>query len=205
VVHGRAQLIDLTKAYNQDAVSHATDPRDGDFDGTGRTLPAELVPPFALTDAAPSTIWLPTSSVGLDSPRKISFKWGPKGDKENNLIQCVGQRVSMGDPKKLENMRTVHLLAASTKAGITGAFTLVFSDTSQQLTSFPLSRWDQPPTHGEEVAFLCRYSRTRSGDAMDKPVALYHYTIRVPESKKLLAIIMPDSPEIKIAAITLEK
>jgi hypothetical protein len=205
VVHGRSHLVDLTKAYNQDAVSHATDPKDGDFDGSGRSLPAELVPPFALTDAAPSTIWLPTPSVGQDSPRRISFKWGPKGDKENNLIQCVGQRVSMGDPKKLENIKTVHLLAASTKAGVTGAFTLVFSDTSQQLTSFPLSRWDQPPTHGEEVAFYSRYSRTRSGDAMDKPVALYHYTIRVPESKKLLAIIMPDSPEIKIAAITLEK
>ncbi len=205
VVHGRLALVDLTKSFNLDGVTFASGLADGDFDGSGRTFPAELIPPFASGDTAPSTIWLPAKGTGLESSRRISFRWGPKGEKEKNILQCVGQRVPLGDPRKAEPCKLVHILAATTKTDKLGEFTLVFADGTQQLNSFLISKWDGPPTHGEELAAFCRYSHTRTGPSLDKPVALHHYVVKVGDRKKLAAILLPNSPEIKIAAITLEK
>src|SRR5439155_25157076 len=137
-----------------------------------------LVPPYTNASIAPSTIWLPSRGSGLDSSRRISFAWGSKGDKEKNLIQCMGQRVALAEPHKAETASAMHLLAAATKGAPLGAFTVIFDDGTQQLASLPISRWDAPPTHGEEIAFLCRYSWTKSSDKPDKPVALYRYTIK---------------------------
>jgi hypothetical protein len=205
VVRGRTQLLDLDRSYNLDGAAVAGDPKSGDVDGAGRAFPAELLPPFALTDVAPSSLWLPTASVGLDSPRRISFKWGSKGDKQNNLIQCVGQTVPMGEPKTREKVRLVHILAASTKPETIARFTLLFEDGSQQLTSVPMSPWDAPPLYGEPVGFYARYTRTRTGAMPGKGAALYHYVIKVSDPRKLAAIQMPNASEVKIAAITLEK
>lgn len=205
IVHGRLTLTDLSKSYNLDGVTFATGTSDGDFDGTGRTFPAELIPPFATTDIAPSTLWLPLKGTGPESSRKISFRWGPKGDKDKSFIQCAGQKVPLVDSRKAEPCSRVHILAASTGADKLGEFMLVFADGTQQLNTFFVSKWDGPPTHGEEMAAFCRYSHTRSGPAFDKPVALHHYTVKVGDRKKVVAIILPNAPEIKIAAVTLEK
>jgi hypothetical protein len=205
IVHGKLILTDLSKSYNLDGVTFATGATDGDFDGTGRTFPAELIPPFAMTDVAPSTMWLPAKSTGPESTRKVSFRWGPKGEKEKNFLQCLGQKVPLVESKKAEACSRVHILAASTGVDKLGEFTLVFSDGTQQLNSFLVSTWDGPPTHGEELSAFCRYSHTRSGPAFDKPVALHHYTVKVGDRKKVVAIILPNTPQIKIAAVTLEK
>jgi hypothetical protein len=206
VVNGKLNLVDLSPSYNLDGIAGDASRADGGFDSSGRTLPSELVPPFAATDGAPVGMWLPSRATGLDSSRKISFRWGPKGDKDRNLIQCVGQKVPLGDRRKAQPVRFVHLLAASSKADMIGSFILLFEDGTEQLTPVPLSRWDAPPSHGEELAYVCRYSRTRSGDDPQKPVGLFHYVLKVSEkNKKLVAIQMPNAPDIKIAGITLEK
>lgn len=205
VVHGKLTLVDLSKSFNLDGVTFASGTTDGDFDGAGRTFPAELIPPYAISDTAPSTIWLPMKGSGLDSSRKISFRWGPKGEKEHNFLRCIGQRVPLVESRKAEACTRVHILAATTGVDKLGEFTIVFSDGTQQLNSFLVSKWDGPPTHGEELAAYCRYSHTRSGPALDKPVALHHYTVKVGDRKKVVGIILPNTPEIKIAAITLEK
>jgi hypothetical protein len=205
VVRGKLALVDLDKSYNLDGIAGTLNRADGNFDGAGRSLPAELVPPFVNAESAPSTLWLPSNGTGVDSSRRISFRWGSKGEKENNLIQCVGQRVPLGEPRKLDVAKQVHLLAASTKDNAIGQFTLVFADGTQQLSTFALSRWDRQPLHGEEVAYRCKYSRKASGDDPDTSVSLYHYVIKVAENKKLAAILMPNAPDVKVAAITLEK
>jgi hypothetical protein len=204
VVNGKLILLDMRPSYNQDGVAGDAPAPDGAFDTSGRAFPEELVPPFTSMDYTPVGMWLPNRAPGADS-RKISFRWGPKSDKQNNLIQCVGQKVPLGERKNARPVTAVHLLAASTKDKVIGSFVLQFEDGSEQLTSFPLSRWDSPPTHGEEIAYFCRYSRTRAGDDPEKPVALYHYVIKVTDTKKLVSIQMPNAAEIKVAAITLEK
>ncbi|MEP6757441.1 MAG: hypothetical protein ABJA67_18205, partial [Chthonomonadales bacterium] len=204
VVKGRSYSLDLDKGFNFDGVS-GNNPRDGNFDGIGRTIPAELLPPYTSSDVAPAMFNLAARGIGLDSSKRISFRWPVKADKQFNMVQCVGQKLSMGELKKIEVSKFVHVLAASTKSDTIGAFTIVFQDGTQQLATFLLSKWDAPPVHGEEVGWYCRYSRTQLGDAYDHPVALFHYVIKIGDQKKVAAIILPNKPEIKIAAITMEK
>ncbi len=206
VIRGHLTFVDLSAAYNLCGISDDSARAGGNFDGAGRSLPAELVPPFATTDIAPSSLWIVDKGSGLNSSRAISFRWGPKGFKENNIVQCVGQKITVEpNAKKSEPFKAVHLLAAATAPGVTGAFTLQFSDGTQQFSSFPLSSWEGPPSPEDDIAFGVRRTHTAAGDALDKPAVLYRYTIAIREPKKLTAILLPNVPTIKIVAITLEK
>lgn len=204
VVRGHLTMVDLSTAYNIIGITDSTSANSGDFDGSGRTFAAELTPPYVIGSGAPAALWLPGRATGLASPRRISFKWGSRGEKLKNIIRCEGQKVILvKDVKKAETCIAVHILAAATKEGVTGAFTLLFADGAQQYTSFPFSRWDASPAYNEETSWVSRYSRKPGG--LDKPVALFHYTIRIPDKKKPVAIMLPDAPNLRIAAITLEK
>ncbi len=204
VIKGGMTYADLTSAFNVDGITTDEDRADGSIDA-GRSLPAEQVPPFAAGEVTPSTLWLPNRGSGFASSRGIGFKWGPKGPKEKNIIQAVGQKVPLvGTDGKAEIYKTIHLLAAATKELPVTNFLVEFADGTQQLNSFPLSRWDALPAHGEEIAFSVTRTHTPAGEDA-KPVHFYRYTIRIAEPKKLAALILPNNPEIKIAAITLEK
>lgn len=206
IVHGHLTFVDLSTSYNLAGITLDAARGSGAFDGAGRSLPAELTPPFAMADFAPSTLWIPTKGTGLASSRNISFKWGPKGVKENNVVQCAGQKVTVeADSKKAQICKTVHILAAATSPGATGGFTLQFADGSQQFSSFPVAAWDDPTSTIGEVAFVTRRTHVAGGEAFDKAAFIYHYTIAVKEEKKLTTIILPNAPAIKILAITLEK
>src|SRR5207244_1788481 len=63
IINGKLTFVDLSKSYNMDGISGDANRADGDFDGKGRTFPAELVPPFATGDIAPNTLWMSTKGV----------------------------------------------------------------------------------------------------------------------------------------------
>ena len=204
VVGNRLIFTDLTKAYNVNGMSDG-DRMAGDFDGLGRSFPAEWMPPYTDAPVTPSAMWLPSDQGGPDSPRHISFRWGPKQGKLNNFIACRGQRVELG--KTSGQCRILHIVAAATEKDAAATLRLVFQEpTSQSEDQYAItvSRWDQPPAHGEEVALLARHHYERDG-LKPGAVALYHYAIKIHEPRKLVAIILPSAPGIKIAAITLEK
>jgi hypothetical protein len=202
---GRLSFADLSKQFNLDGIADEDSPADGDIDGQGHTLPASLLPPFATGAIVPSGMWLPAERTGPDSPHRISFRWGDKDLKSKNFIACKGQRVELG--KANGRVATLHILAASTGKDAVSSLKLIFQEPTSQsedLYSFLVSRWDQPPTHGEEVAYLSRRLQTPTG-AQSNAVALYHYAIKIKEPRNLVALQLPNAPDIKIAAITLEK
>jgi len=203
VIGGHLLMADLFKDYNLDGITADDDLTGGDFDGQGRTFPAELMPPFADTAIVPSTMWLP-ATPGPDSPRRISFLFGPKESRQKNFVVCKGQRLELG--KSAGQCRVLHLLAATTGQDVQTQLKLIFQEPTSQsedLYTFAASRWDRPPTHGEEVAFLCRRHHERNG-MQPGAVALYHYAIPIHEPRKLVAIQLPNEPALKIAAISLE-
>jgi hypothetical protein len=205
VVRGRLTFADLSKAYNLDGITEEDDLTGGDFDGYKDTFPATLIPPFASAALAPTGMWLASAKTGPESDHHISFRWGPKGGKALNFIACRGQKVLLG--KSGDQCRVLHILAASTGKDSFADLKLFFQEPtseSEDVYSFGVSRWDAPPTHGEEVAYLLRYHHGPNGVRPGK-VALYHYTIRIREPRKLVWIQLPNAPEIKIAAISLEK
>ncbi len=206
VLGGKLAYADLTRAYNTDGVSEDDETFDGDLDGTGKTLPAALTPPFADMTIAPSGMGLPTTAVsGPESPRRIGFRWGPKDTGAKNFIACRGQRVELG--KANGTVRVLHLLATSTGKDTLSELKLVFQEPSSQSQDayvFAVSPWDRPPTRNDEIAFVARRYHDRKG-THPGALALYHYTLKIRDPRNLIGLILPDSPDIKIAAITLEK
>ena len=205
VLGSKLIFAELKKYYNVDGLTDDDNLLQGDFDGQGHTFPAALVPPFANGDPVPSTIWLPTAKSGPDSPRRISFRWGPKEGNAKSFISCQGQRIELG--KSGGQCSILHLLAASGSKDASAEVKLIFQEPTSQsedLYSFTVSAWNKPPKTGEEVAFVSPRHHERDG-VVQSAVALYHYTIKIREPRKLVAIQLPDNPDIKIAAITLEK
>ena len=204
VVGNRLTFADLSKSYNMSGISDG-DRVSGDFDGQGRSFPAEWMPPYTDAPVTPAAMWLPADLGGPDSARHISFRWGSKQPKLNNFLSCRGQRVELG--KSSGQCRILHIVAASTDKDIAANLKLIFQEPtlqSEDQYAVTVSRWNQPPSHGEEVALLARRHYERDG-LKPGAVALYHYAIKIREPRRLVAIILPNLPEIKIAAVTLER
>ena len=202
---GKLTWVDLAKSYNTDGISDDDETYDGDLDGHGATLPAALTPPFADMTIAPSGMGLPPVATGPESPRRIGFRWGPKETGAKNFIACKGQRVELG--KNNGVTRVLHILATSTGKDILSDLKLIFQEPSSQSQddyTFAVSPWDRPPTRRDEIAFVARRYHDRKG-THPGPLALYHYTIKIRDPRNLVGLILPDAPDIKIAAITLEK
>src|SRR5262249_40872757 len=149
----------------------------------------------------------PSAVSGPESPRRVSFRWGPKDPKAKNFIACRGQRLEIGPSKTGTQCRLLHIVAASTGKDVSASLKLIFQEPtrgSEDLYTIMVSRWDRPPTRREEIAFLSPDHHARDG-VQPGAVALYHYTITIREPRKLVAIQLPNEPALKIAAITLEK
>ncbi len=205
VIGGRLTYTDLTKSFNMDGMSEAGSTSDGDFDGKGTSFPADLTPPYAISPFTPSGSWLPTSKSGPESQRRICFRWGSKEGKAKNFISSRGQRIDFG--KTSGQCRVLHILCASSGKDVSANLRLIFQEptsVSEDQYSMQVSPWDQPPAHGEEVAYLSYGHHTPQGPTPGT-IALFHVMVTIKEPRKLIAIKLPDIPELKIAAITLEK
>ncbi len=203
VIGGRLTFIDLTKQYNTAGVTDISNPSAANFDGKGWSFPAATIPPYTDDGIVPSGIWQSYDKTGPESPRRISFKWGPKEGK--SFITCHGQRVDF--KANGAKCRVLHVVAAATGASPNTNIKLVFqepSSESEDLYAFSVSRYDQPPTNSEAVVYSSTYHHTPDGPK-DGTVSLYHYQFVIRDPRKLIALKLPNDPSIKIAAVTLER
>ena len=204
VVGKHMSFANLSKSYNLDGTSDIED-QTGGFDSAGNSFPAAMLPPYSDTPVTPSSLWLSTAETGPESPRRINFRFGSKEGKSPNFISCKGQRVELGASSG--QCRLLHLVAASSGKDDVRTLRLIFkepSGESEDQYAIVVSRWDQAPAHGEETVVLCP-KRYEKGILKTGTAALYHYIIKVREPRKLIAIQLPFDPDLKIAAITLEK
>jgi alpha-mannosidase len=94
----RAVSTPVELPYNVDVISANKRKSDGDFDGTGKSFPAELLPDTITSDG-------------------IVFKIGPKADGALNAVACAGQTVKL--PAGAFNR--LYLLAAAQEGVVRGA------------------------------------------------------------------------------------
>lgn len=203
VVKGRLVAQDLTKSFDSDVISWDSDRKNGDF-GSGLTFPAELLPPQVLTKNFENGLW-PCSlggredRAGLDSVRRISFRYPSKLDGAKNAIACSGQTIVLKSGK----YAAVHILATSAQDA-SESFSLVYGTTNTAST-VQFTAWDAKPKFGEHAAFICLHRHSPDGDQPGKVCYLNHYTIAADPASELTSIRLPNNPAIKILAITFEK
>ena len=186
--------VDLFDYYNVDAVSFNEDRKDGDYDGEGNTIPAEL--------------W--KDSITFEG---VNFDLGPTVDGYDNVVEAKGQTIALPEG----NYKYVYLLGAACRRrrkerrvhrplcgrrtdqqgnqvrGL-GFRTLRLGPLQQHRQSVPMcaTRWvTSSPT-----------STTGTKDRMTVDNYQFIYAIPVDPEKGLESIQLPDAPGIKITAIS---
>ncbi len=198
---GPCQQVDLTKYFNVIAATSDRRRSSGDFDGLGNTFPAESLPPDLSGDSLevyPSGYYTtPAFSAGL---KQITFRYPPKSGGLAKALACRGQSIALSGGMAAR----LHILGAGTGAGLSGSVTVAFADGHTESHPLTMSSWLEAPSHGEAEGFVAPHLHTPRGDNPSQPVHLHHYVLPLSQPSEVTSILLPDNPEMKIFAITLE-
>ncbi len=201
--------LPVSQFYNVDGISPDIDRNDGSIDGRGNTLPAESLPPYVARPSVgafgpannplyPSGLW--SRPLNDFEGSRACFIYPNKNNGIPNMIRCEGQTVAFAGLARTG----VHLLALATDENVVGEVTLRYADGSSELKNLSVTHWNEPPKHGERIAFSTPHRHTRTGDDPMTRCYVNHYTLQVDRLKQLVGISLPRSPAIKVLAITLE-
>jgi hypothetical protein len=194
---GNLHPLDLTTLLNVPAITTETYRAWGDFDGAGRSLPAECLPPDlsgAQGNLYPSGYYAPTTGA------PITFAFPELNSGIAGAVACAGQSVSLVSTY----VRRIHLLAASTAGARHIEVTLKHGDGRAQPTTLSVPSWIEREALSPDCApgIYSPYVRGASGDTA-MPAYLYLLTLES-DSPDAVELELPRAPWVKILAITLE-
>lgn len=199
VSNGKLINLDLTTLFDEDVISGYTNPGDGNVDGSGTTLPSDLIPPF-YSPVFGGQLWACQDCVksGTPAAARVSFMYPSKRDGTKNVISCKEQKIVVKNGK----YKTVDIVALASQNAI-GNITLIYKDKSVP-TEVKFDSWTAAPVNGGHPAFISPHRNSANGLVPGK-VYVNHYSIPAAKGSELTGIILPNLPTVKIMAITLEK
>ena len=185
--------VDLFDYYNVDAVSFNEDRKDGDYDGEGNTIPAEL--------------W--KDSITFEG---VDFQLGPTNDGYDNVVEARGQTIALPEG----NYKYVYLLGAAAGSGEkSGVFTVNYANGEQTNKEIKFADWDSElsgwdrfsntdirPYVRDQVGYFFTHFHNGTKDRMTVDNYQFVYAIPVDPEKGLESIQLPDASGIKITAIS---
>jgi len=186
--------VELPLSYDQDVISSVKNRKDGQFDKSGVTFPAELFPEGLTVDG-------------------IHFNLGPKADTKNNVLVCKGQKIRL--PKTgsyscayilataltdtagiFKSGGDKHLLRIQAYNGKIGQYDNRTWDKYERLTGLQKGfikrdevAWFAPHLHRDTLNLAYQYGY------------IYKYKLNIEPGTE--TIQLPDNEAIKIFAITL--
>jgi hypothetical protein len=190
------QPVDLSSYTNVPAVATDSYRARGDFDGRGRSLPAELLPPDQsgpVEPLYPSGYYAP----GDENPA-IPFSFPNVSSGIGGAVACNGQTVPLGERGAV----AVHLLVASTEGERETTFGLAQTTGEVEPITVVVPGWEER-SERLPVAAYCPYVRTLSNDDPAQPAYLYHLVLK-PGKGAASALQLPKEPWIKVLAVTIE-
>ncbi len=190
----------LELSFDIDAVSFDDDRGDGDLDGRGRTIPAELLPDVLRREGVLYTI-------------------GPKENGAANALACRGQTLPLPVKPRMNSYNRLHILAAAIRGDQEGTFTVGDRTTTLNINNFTgfVGQWDNRLVNGAQVSnpfqvkpgFIKRddiaWTGTHRHDRENGNEAyvftyLFHYAIDLERGDS--AVTLPDNDNILIFAMT---
>ncbi len=190
------QPVDLSSYTNVSAIATDSYRARGDFDGRGRSLPAELLPPDQsgpVEQLYPSGYYAP----GDENPA-IPFSFPNVGSGIGGVVACNGQTVPLGERGAV----AVHLLVASTEGERETTFGLAQTTGEVEPITVVVPGWESR-SERLPVAAYCPYVRTLSNDDPAQHAYLYHLVLK-PGKGVASALQLPKEPWIKVLAVTVE-
>jgi hypothetical protein len=208
---GPFEPVDLAEHLNAPASTTPSRRSAGDFDGAGRSLPAEQIPPdLSVAEGG----WYPCGyySGEANAPRHMPFMF-PKPERGvARCLACAGQRIKLParpfsrpnrdqGPSPRGRIVRLHLIAAATQPGVAATFTVVADSGEGKPVSLPIGYWLEAPNIAEECGFRTPYVRTATSDE-PTPAYLRHYTI---EASGATALELPKDSRVRVVALTVER
>ncbi len=211
------QSTPMELPYNVDVISNDKHKADGDFDGSGKSFPAEMLPDTITSGS-------------------IHFRLGPKADGANNAVACSGQTINLpvGNFNKLyilaaagESMAFRGMDAGGAGTGSRAVFKIggVAVEIPVEVWSGFYGQWDKRLWDGDSaatsfdrgninyigvapgyvrkdrVAFFTTHRHLRNG-ANDPYMYAYIYQYKIDRPQGATQITFPANERIKIFAIT---
>ena len=201
--------LPLGAHFNVDGISQDVERQDGNIDGRRNSFPGEYLPPYVARPAAaglnpasnplyPAGLWVRPLN-DFDQPR-TGFVFPSKAGGQPNMVAADGQRLLLPPLPRT----AVHLMVACTEAGVSEDFVLYYLDGRTERKRLTFTHWNEPPAHGELIAFSTPHRHTLAGDDTESRCYLHHHIIQPDAEKELVALELPRRRAIKIAGITLE-
>ncbi|MFM7321847.1 MAG: hypothetical protein ACKO5K_10040, partial [Armatimonadota bacterium] len=177
VIGGKTVPVDLGAVFDTDAVASEPQPRDGDLDGSGATLPAEWFPSDRNGLAAGAAV-IPSgfyTDITSDIVRSALFAYGSAEPGRKNAVSARGQTLPVPAGRAI----AVHVAATATGAS-PAELTLVLRhrDGKHETVKRTLKPWRDSPQSGEALALRVPRVRTPGGD-IATPAALQHLVVPV--------------------------
>ena len=177
--------VNLSPLFNNDAFSFDRNRSDGNFDGEGRTYPAE----FLLQDDG--NVWpylkFPSRKQRLDG-------------RANNVV-CQGQRVEVPEGRYSH----LYVAGACARGSIEATMEAIYASGRTEKIALRLSDWrSEFPQFGEVSVFSCWHFHSSRGDEQGS-CNVWLQVVKLDEGEKLKALVLPQEPRMHIFALTLKR
>ena len=175
--------LDLGPARNHDGTATVAAPSEGNFDGSGWSYDAALLPvpgPWVhdgITYAAPVTSGTTPNFV--------------EGRGQTLLVQS-GSRTA------------IHLVGSTHNGDVTTAVRLTYTDGSVQSVPVALTDWAAGSGHNGNTVAIAMDHRIKGGSGVDgPPVQIFSTTVAVDPARQLQAVTLPADDRFEVYALTL--
>ncbi|WP_340294534.1 PKD domain-containing protein [Aquipuribacter hungaricus] len=178
-------VADLSELWNNDGISTAANPADGNFDGGGWSLAAELLPEAVREQGGP---------VEIDG---IEYVFGSPADGEANNVEADGQVIQLptGDHDMLSVLATAH------NGDVDTTGTLTYTDGTTEQVPLRFTDWAQNPKFGEQIAVDMPY-RHYSGGQTSPRVMLFTQPVLLQAGKDAATLTLPDDDRLHVFAVS---
>ena len=191
---GKFRPLDISSFVNVAAVTTDSYRTRGDFDGQGRSFPAECLPPD-LSGARANLYPRGYYSPCVESP--IPFSFPDAGAGVGGAIACAGQRISLGE----RGVKCIYLLTATSREPHDVQFSVTTVTGEEEKCSVAVPSWSAPgPIH--PIGAYSPYLRGLSSDDATTPAYLHALPVRADSASNVISLTLPKDPSVKILAIT---
>jgi hypothetical protein len=193
---GSYRPLDLSSFVNVAAITTDSYRTRGDFDGEGRSFPAECLLPDL--SGARSNVY-PSSYYSSSADQPVPFAFPDAGGGVGGALACNDQTIALGG----QSAKVVYLLAASTRDERQLEIALIAPGGGEEKCSVAVPLWTKlSPAH--RLGAYTPYLRGLSGDEATTQGYLYVLEVRPNNPGLVSAIRLPKDPAVKIVAVTAE-
>jgi hypothetical protein len=175
--------LDLTPARNHDGTATVAAPSEGNFDGSGWSYDAALLP-------APG----PWVHDGITYAAPVTSGTTP------NLVEGRGQTLLV----QAGSRSTIHLVGSTHNGDVSTALRLTYTDGSVQSVPVALTDWAAGSGHNGNTVAIAMDHRIKGGSGVDgPPVQIFGTTVAVDPARQLQAVTLPADDRFEVYALTL--